>query len=229
MILKLEDIANMFDLSCVRMFNTKSDIIDLINTAKKYHCGHVSVLQCFVDFSRDLLGNNSNIKLIGNVSFPSGSDSTELKVMQARQLADKCDEIDMVMNVNWHLSGMYEEVENDIRAVKKAIGKIPLKVIIESSLLNKNQMEKACEICVKAGVSFIKTGTGWSGPTTIEQVSLIKSIVGNSISIKASGGIKNIKTLIKMYKSGATRFGINLKNGLSILKECESLGGIVEI
>ncbi|MCL5772365.1 MAG: deoxyribose-phosphate aldolase [Actinobacteria bacterium] len=224
----IDDIAKMFDLSCVRMFNTKDDVKDLINAAIKYNCGHVSVLQCFVEYAKELLGKKSNIKLVGNVSFPSGSDSTELKVIQAKQLVKKCDEIDMVMNVNWHLSGMYNEVKNDIVQVKEAVEELPLKVIIEASLLSKNQIKKACEICVNAGVTFIKTGTGWSEPTTIEQVNLIKSIVGDSILIKASGGIKDLETLIELYKSGARRFGINLKNGLSILQQCKNKGGIIE-
>jgi deoxyribose-phosphate aldolase len=229
MILTLEDIAKMFDLSCVRMFNTKDDVKNLIDTAKKYNCGQVSVLQCFIEYARQLLGEKSNVKLVGNVSFPSGSDSTELKIIQAKQLSSICDEIDMVMNVNWHLSGMYDEVEYDIIEVKKAIGKIPLKVIIESSLLDKKQIEKACEICINAGASFVKTGTGWSEPTTIKQVNLIKSIVGDSIAIKASGGIRNLETLIQMYKSGATRFGINLKNGVAILEELKLKNSKIEV
>jgi deoxyribose-phosphate aldolase len=102
-------------------------------------------------------------------------------------------------------------------------------VIIEASLLNKEQIEKACEICIRAGAAFIKTGTGWSGPTTIGEIRLIKSIVKDTIPIKASGGIRNIDTLVQMYKNGASRFGVNLITGLSILKECEAKGGAVEV
>ena len=79
MILKTDDFAKMFDISCVRMYNTKNDIINLVEAAKKYSCGQVSVLQCFIDMSRELLSSEDGINLVGNVSFPSGSDISELK------------------------------------------------------------------------------------------------------------------------------------------------------
>ena len=91
-------------------------------------------------------------------------------------------------------------------------------------------MKKACEICINAGASFVKTGTGWMPRgTTIEDVRLIKSIVGDRIRIKASGGIRSLETLVMMYKLGVTRFGVNLRSGRAILEECIALGGQVTI
>lgn len=230
MVLKVGEIAKMFDLSCVRMQNTTQDIIDMVLSAKKYECGQVSVLQCFINQTKELLGGDRSIHIVGNVSFPSGSDDTELKVIQAKQMVQKqCDEIDMVLNVGWLKSGMFKDVEDDIAAVIAAVGKTPLKVIIESPLLNKVQIAKACEICVRTGATFVKTGTGWTEPTTLEQVQYIKSVVGDSILIKASGGVKNLDLLAQMYKSGASRFGVNLRGGLSILKECMDRGGSITV
>jgi deoxyribose-phosphate aldolase len=229
MVLRTEQIAKMFDLSCVRTYNTKDDIVELIDAAKKHRCGQVSVLQCFIDLSRELLKDEKGIKVVGNISFPSGSDITELKVLQAAQMVGKCDEIDMVMNVCYLKSGMYSYVEEDVKAVKKAVGETPLKVIIESALLDKKRIEKACEICINAGAAFVKTGTGWTSPTTVEQVKLIKSIVGDAIAIKASGGIKNLNLLLQMYASGATRFGVNMKTGIAILNECIDAGGSLTV
>ena len=206
MVLNVDQIAQMFDLSCVRTYNTKDDIVELTDVAKKYRCGQVSVLQCFIDLSRELLEGEKGIKVVGNVSFPSGSDITELKVLQASQMVGKCDEIDMVMNICYLKSGMYSYVEEDVKAVKKAIGDIPLKVIIESALLDKKRIEKACEICINVGAAFVKTGTGWTSPTTVEQVRFIKSVVMDAIAIKASGGVENLNMLLQMYVAGATRF-----------------------
>jgi deoxyribose-phosphate aldolase len=217
--LRTEDIAKMMDLSCVRMTNTTDDIVQLVKKAKEYGCGQVSVLQCFLDQSRQLLGRDHGIKLVGNISFPSGSDNTELKVIQAKQMAGICDEVDMVMNICWLKSGLYKDVEEDVKAVKEAVGNIPLKVIIESPILENKQIEKACEICVRAEATFVKTGTGWNGVTTIEQVRLIKSVVGERILIKASGGVRNLDIMTQMYREGATRFGVNMKTGISIIKE----------
>ena len=82
---------------------------------------------------------------------------------------------------------------------------------------------------LNSGASFVKTGTGWADGTTIENVRLVKSIVGDRIKIKASGGIRDLDTLVAMYKVGATRFGVNLKSGKAIVDECLSRGGHIEI
>lgn len=230
MVLKTEDIAKMMDLSCVRMYNTRDDIINLVKTAKEYRYGQVSILQCFIPMVKELLLDDPDIHVVGNVCFPSGSDITEMKVIQAKQMVEmKCDEVDMVMNVNWLKSGMYNEVEEDVAAVRKAVGDIPMKVIIESPLLEKKEIEKACEICVRVKAAFVKTGTGWTESTTVDQVKLIKTVVGDAIRIKASGGVKNLHLLAKMYQAGATRFGVNLNTGISLLKACIAKGGSITV
>lgn len=231
MILTVKDIAKMYDLSCVQTNSDEKDIRALAESARKYDCGHVSVMQCFIQDVKKLLSDRPDIKVVGNVSFPSGSDSTSLKVYQAGEmLAAGCDEIDMVINVAKLRSSRYEEVENDVKAVVAAVKGIPLKVIIEVSCLTQEEVKKACEICMSAGAAFVKTGTGWMpNGTTIEDIKLIKSIVGDKIKIKASGGIRNLDTLVQMYKLGVTRFGVNLKSGQAILEECIALGGKVTI
>ncbi len=231
MILTKKDISQMFDLSCVRTYSHQADIDELIANAKRNDCGHVSVLQCFIPEVKKQLADRPDIKVVGNVSFPSGSDTTSLKIAQAKEMvAVGCDEIDMVMNIGFLRSGKLREVEEDVKAVVSVTKDIPLKVIIEISQLEKNEIEKACEICINAGAAFVKTGTGWmNNGTTLEDIRLLKSIVGDSIKIKASGGIRDLKTLVEMYKLGAVRFGVNLRSGLDILEECNKLGGKVSI
>lgn len=231
MILTVNDIAKMLDLSCVRTNSDEDDIRELVLNAKKYNCGQVSVMQCFIPEVKVLLQDRPDIKTIGNVSFPSGSDSTSLKVVQAKEmLAEGCDEIDMVINVGELLSGRYIEVEKDVKAVVDTAKNIPVKVIIEIQCLGKSEIEKACEICINSGAAFIKTGTGWLPKgTTYNDIKLLKSIVGNAIKIKASGGIKDLDMLVEMYKLGAVRFGVNLKRGKSILEECIARNGQVTI
>ncbi len=231
MILTAKDIAQMYDLSCVRTDSDEGDIKALAECAKRYDCGHVSVMQCFIPDVKSLLGDRQDIKVVGNVSFPSGSDSTSLKVYQADEmLAAGCDEIDMVINVGKLRSGRFDEVEEDVRAVVATVKGIPLKVIIEVSCLSLVEVEKACEICISSGATFVKTGTGWMPKgTTIEDVKLIKSIVKDRIKIKASGGIRSLETLVEMYKLGVSRFGVNLRSGKAILDECIAMGGKVTI
>ncbi len=231
MVLTVKEIAGMYDLSCVRTNSDEKDIKLLVENAKQYDCGHVSVMQCFIPDVKKLLSDRPDIKIVGNVSFPSGSDSTSLKVFQAREmLAAGCDEIDMVINVGKLRSGRIAEVEEDVLAVVAAAEGTPVKVIIEVPYLEKQEIIKACEICMKSGASFVKTGTGWTPKsTTVEDIKLIKSIVGDKIKIKASGGIRTLDTLVEMYKLGVARFGVNLRSGKSILEECIASGGKVTI
>jgi deoxyribose-phosphate aldolase len=221
MILSAKDIAKMMDLSCVKTNSTMQDIRELVDCAKEYEVGQVSVLQCFIPFTKGLLKDRPEIRIVGNVSFPSGSDSTSLKVCQAKELvACGCDEIDMVMNVGKLLSEDEAGVAEDVQAVVAAANSLPVKVIIEISYLNRYEVERACEICVLAGAAFVKTGTGWAQKgTTVGDIQLIKSIVGDRINIKASGGIRDLQTLIEMYQQGARRFGVNLKSGKRILDD----------
>lgn len=214
-------IASMIDLSCVRTTSTKTDIEALVEAAIKYGFGHVSVLQCFIPMTKSLLTDHNDIRIVGNVSFPSGSDSTTIKVAQARELVNQgCNEIDVVMNIGMLLSGEYKKVEYDVRSIIDAVSPIPVKVIIEIMYLCKKEVEQACNICLHTGAAFIKTGTGWADRgTSIDDVRLIKSIVGEKIEIKASGGIREVETLKAMVQSGATRFGVNLKSGIKIIKE----------
>jgi len=228
MLLAPKDIAKMIDLSCVRTTSNKTDIVEMVAAARKYGFGQVSVLQCFIPYTKDLLSGVSDIHVVGNVSFPSGSDSTSLKVTQAREMiAAGCDEIDMVMNIGKLRSGELEEVEKDVQTVIETVRPIPVKVIIEIMSLTQAETKQACDICFRAGASFVKTGTGWADRgTTLEDVRLVKSYVGDRIKIKASGGIRDLRMLLEMYKAGARRFGVNLKSGINIMEESLSLGSV---
>jgi deoxyribose-phosphate aldolase len=223
--LTARDIARMIDLSCVRTVSNKADIEEMVSAAQMYGFGQVSVLQCMLPYTRQLLNQSPEVRLVGNVSFPSGSDSTTIKVAQAKEMvAAGCDEIDMVMNIGLLRSGDLASVQADTKAVIEAVHPLPVKVIIEMMSLNAEEISQACEICITAGAAFVKTGTGWANRgTTLEDILLVKSLVKDKIKIKASGGIRELKTLIAMYDAGARRFGVNLRSGISIVETCLSL------
>ncbi len=231
MLLSASAIAKMIDLSCVRATSNKADIEAMAKAASQHGFGQVSVLQCFIPYTRELLAGHPEIHVVGNVSFPSGSDSTSLKVIQAREMIEAgCDELDLVMNIGLLRSGDFAGVERDVRAVIDTARPLPVKVIIEIMALTPQETEQACGICLRAGAAFVKTGTGWANRgTTLEDVRLIKSIVGDGLQIKASGGIRDLDTLVKMYRAGARRFGVNLNSGMSIMVECQSLGSGIEL
>jgi deoxyribose-phosphate aldolase len=220
-LLNASEIAKMIDLSCVRTDSSKADIEDMVEAARRYGFGQVSVLQCMISYTKQLLRDAPGVRLVGNVSFPSGSDSTSIKVLQAKEMmAAGCDEIDMVMNIGSLRSGDLGEVEGDVRAVIETVKPTPAKVIIEVMLLTPEEIRQACEISVRAGATFVKTGTGWAQRgTTVDDVRLVKSIVRDRAKIKASGGIRSLETLLQMYDAGARRFGVNLRSGINILEE----------
>jgi len=225
------EIAKMIDLSCVRTWSTRADIEEMVNAAINYGFGQVSVLQCFIPYTRQLLVGHEGIRVVGNVSFPSGSDSTTIKIAQAREmLVAGCDEIDMVMNIGRLKSGEISEVVEDVMAVSGAVVPLPLKVIIEIMYLTPAEVKQACLICVECGVDFVKTGTGWAERgTTLEDVRLVKSFVSDRIKIKASGGIRDLETLLEMYRAGARRFGVNLKSGIEIVRQAMDAGESIEV
>ncbi len=223
-----QEIARRIDLSCVRTTSNKAEIEEMVSAAIRYGFGQVSVLECFIPYTKQLLQGHPEVRIVGNVSFPSGSDSTAVKVFQAEAMkAAGCDEIDMVINVGMLRSGMLTEVEADARAVVAAARPLPVKVIIEIMYLTPEEVRAACEIAIRAGAAFVKTGTGWaSRGTTLEDVTLVKSIVGDRVQIKASGGIRGVDGLAAMYRAGARRFGINLKSGIEIVETALALGGV---
>lgn len=224
------DIAKMIDLSCVRTWSNRADIEEMVNAAITFGFGQVSVLQCYIPYTRQLLGAHQEIRVVGNVSFPSGSDSTSIKIAQAHEmLAAGCGEIDMVMNIGRLKSGELAEVEEDVKVVARVVAPLPLKVIIEIMYLTHPQVEQACRICVESGAAFVKTGTGWANRgTTLDDVKLVKSFVDDKISIKASGGIRDLETLLEMYRAGARRFGVNLKSGIEIVQQAIEAGDGIE-
>ncbi len=228
--LSSSEIARMIDLSCVRTTSNKADIEEMVAAAKRYGFGQVSVLQWMIPYTQELLHDAPGVRLVGNVSFPSGSDSTSVKVVQAKEMkAAGCDEIDMVMNVGMLRSGETAEVQRDARAVIETVQPIPVKVIIEVMVLTSEEVRQACEICVRAGATFVKTGTGWAQRgTTLEDVRLVKSVVGERAQIKASGGIRSLEALLQMYDAGARRFGVNLRSGIHIVEEAAVAASAVE-
>ena len=231
MLLTAKDVAKMIDLSCVRTISNREDIEEMVNAAREYGFGQVSVLQCFIPYTKQLLKSAPGIRVVGNVSFPSGSDSSSVKVAQAKEMVEAgCDEIDMVMNIGMLRSNELEIVAADVRAVIETVHPLPVKVIIEVMYLTPKEVEQACGICVNAGASFVKTGTGWANRgTTLEDVLLVKSFVGEKIKIKASGGIRDLEMLTAMYAAGARRFGVNLKSGIKIVEECLVLGNEINV
>lgn len=153
------------------------------------------------------------------VGFPSGADSTAIKVAGAiEQKAYGCKEFDMVINVGALKSGKYDYVRDDIKAIADIVEGDIFKTIIEAPLLTDYEIQKASEIAVSCGVTFVKTGTGWAKtPSTVHHVELIKDAIGDAAQIKAAGGVRTIEHVVDMVNAGCSRFGIGIASIKSIL------------
>ncbi len=157
-------------------------------------------------------------KIVTVVNFPLGSNRVETTVAQTKQAIEEgADEIDIVINLGALKGKDYARVEDDIKKTKAACGDKPLKVILETDLLTKEEIAKASEICVKSGADFIKTSTGFvkgGVGAIVENIALMKKFCPN---VKASGGIKTKEQALALIEAGATRLGAS--SGLELIKE----------
>ena len=153
----------------------------------------------------------SNVKVCTVVGFPLGAVDACIKAYETKLAIEAgADEIDMVINIGALKDGAYDVVKDDIRAVKDVCddNNVILKVIIETCLLTDEEKVKACEISLEAGADFVKTSTGFStGGATVEDVKLMRKVVGDNAYVKASGGIRDKDTALAMIEAGADRLG----------------------
>jgi deoxyribose-phosphate aldolase len=232
MTLSARDVAQLIDISAVQAPHGAAEIRRLVKTAKEYQFIAVHVLPCWVSFLKELLADSPGILIGAPVGFPGGAHRTEIKAAEAKLLIqDGVQEMDMMLNVGKLRSGEDGYCEEDIRAVVRAADAVPVKVILEVHHLNRDELKRACEVCIKAGAAYVKTATGWApSGATLEVVQFITGFVGSAIKVKAAGGVRGIETLVKMYRMGVSRFGINLNSSVEIVKSVAALpGGVVEI
>ena len=217
---KLFEIARMIDISAVRADSTLEEVREICEAAKKYGFICVFAMPSFVPKVQKLTEGRKDILVGGVVGFPSGAETTEAKVFEARRLRDNgCNEIDMVMNIGKLKSGLHKDVLDDILAVKAAASPLPLKVIIEVCLLTADEIVEASRIVLESGANYLKTGTGWAGATTFEHLKTIFDTVGKKIKVKVAGGVRDLATLEKMRALGVSRFGIGGKSAVKIMEE----------
>ena len=195
---------------------TESEIIKLCKEANQYNFFSVCVNSCYVPIAAEAL-RYSDVKVCTVVGFPLGAMSTKSKVFEAQNAVEYgADEIDMVINIGLLKSRNYVAVFKDINDVKRAIGNKTLKVILEISELSKNEIVKACDICVDAGADFVKTSTGFSkSGATLTAVKIMKKTVKDNAKIKASGGIRDAETAYKYIEAGVDRIGASA--GISMI------------
>lgn len=187
---------------------TKEAVIKVIDEAKKYEFASVCLEPCWVSLAAERL-KDSNVKVCTVIGFPLGANTKTVKAFEAKEAVENgADEVDMVLNIGALKSGDEAMVLEDMKAVREAAKDAVVKVILETCLLTDEEKKKACALAKEAGLDFVKTSTGFStAGATVEDVKLMREAVGDTMGVKASGGIRDTKTAEAMIAAGASRIG----------------------
>jgi deoxyribose-phosphate aldolase len=213
------DIARTIDQSLLKPDVIRQQVEQLCLEGREYNFFSIVVNPVWVSLCKRLL-YDSTVKICTVSGFPLGASRPEIKAKEAEiAIADGADEIDMVMNVGAFKTGDFMLVEKEIKDVRRALGKDRvLKVIIEAAVLTNEEKEKAAGIVKACEADFVKTSTGFGyGGATVEDVKLLRKAVGENFGVKASGGIKDFQTAMKLIHAGANRIGTS--SGVLIVQE----------
>lgn len=205
-----QQLASMIDHTILKADATVDQIINLCKEAREYQFASVCVNSCWVRLCAELL-RGSSVSVCSVVGFPLGAMIPEAKGFEAScAIENGATEIDMVINIGALKSRDYRMVAKDILAVVEAahFGGALVKVIIETCLLTEEEKKIACLIAKACGADFVKTSTGFStGGATVEDVQNMKKWVGETVEVKASGGVRSAADAKAMIDAGATRIG----------------------
>ncbi|MDA7503476.1 deoxyribose-phosphate aldolase [bacterium] len=205
-----QDVAKMIDHSLLNPTLTTTDLEEGIQLALAYDVASVCILTYYMKKCSELL-KGSTVKASTTIGFPHGGHTTEIKIAEAKKaIADGCQELDMVVNISQVLSGNWEYVEAEVKAIvdiAHAAGQ-KVKVIFENAYLNDDQKIKLCEICTNVNADWVKTSTGYSpSGATHEDLKLMRKYSGEHVQVKAAGGIRDLDALLAIRELGITRCG----------------------
>lgn len=227
MFIKPAELAQTIDHTLLKPETTRAHIINLCAQARKYNFMSVCINPCYVK-QAVLASEKDKTKICTVVGFPLGANTSKIKAQEAiHAIKQGASEIDFVINIGELKSGNEIIFKNDIitmiNSIRNTAPATVIKAILETCLLTNYEKSRACEICVAAGVDFVKTSTGFSSQgATLDDILLLKSITGSQAGIKASGGIRDFQTAIKMLEAGASRLGTS--SGVQIMDVALSLG-----
>lgn len=200
------DIANYIDHSLLNPMATAKDLEVCCHQAIQYKFPAVCVYPSQVKRAREIL-HNQKVKIATVIGFPTGATTSNVKLYEAQEAVENgAVELDIVINLGWVKSGESELIYQEMASICDTTGQT-VKAILETTCLTDTEKRLAAEICLDAGVSFLKTSTGWFGGATVSDVQLLSEIAKGRVGIKASGGIHTIEQAITLINAGASRLG----------------------
>jgi len=215
-----QSVAQMIDHTILRSDARRTQIEQLCAEARQYNFASVCIQPIWVELAAELLAG-SPVLTCTVCGFPQGANLPSVKLFETlAALRQGAQEVDMVINVGALKDGNTQLVQDEIQALADAChnARAKLKVIIECCLLTDDEKKVACELSVKAGADFVKTSTGMStGGAKVEDVSLMRAVVGPNVGVKAAGGIRTAKDALAMIEAGANRIGASAS--IAIVKE----------
>lgn len=205
--MEVSKILTYCDHTLLAVDATSEQIKQICDDGIKYNTASVCIPASYVKQAKEYTGGKLAICTV--IGFPSGYSTTAVKAFEAADaVANGADEIDMVINVGWVKDGRYDDVLEEIKAVKKACNGRILKVIIETCLLTDEEKKEMCRIVTQAGADFIKTSTGFSkGGATREDIALFAANIGPDVKMKAAGGIRSLEDAEDYINLGCSRLG----------------------
>ena len=210
------DLAPLIDHTLLAPAATTEQILQLCDEADRYGFAAVCLYPTHVPVAVERL-HGKRPKVCTVIGFPSGATTAKSKLYEAQEAVEQgATELDVVINLGWLKMGQTEPLHAEIAAIVELTG-LPVKAILETTLLTRAEKQLAAEVCLDAGVAFLKTSTGWQGGATVEDVKLLRQIGGDRIGIKASGGIRTPKQAISLVEAGANRLGTS--RGPQILQQ----------
>lgn len=209
------ELARVIDHTLLKPDATAAEIKKLCAEARAQGFFSVCVNPTHLALCAEELAD-TDVKTVTVVGFPLGASTTESKIFETSQAVGfGADEIDMVINVGALKSGDREFVKRDIRGVVQAANRRPVKVILETCLLTDEEKKLACLLSKEAGARYVKTSTGFSkGGATVEDIALMRETVGETVGVKASGGIRTFEQTLDMIRAGASRIGASASVGI---------------
>ena len=213
----VKEILAHCDHTLLKQESTWAQIKEVCDDGKKYNCASICIPAAYVKACAEYVGNS--LKICTVIGFPNGYSTTAVKVFETEDaIRNGADEIDMVINIGWAKDQRWDDILNEIKAVKASCQGRILKVIVETCLLTEAEKIKLCELVTASGADYIKTSTGFStGGATREDVALFARHVGPSVKIKAAGGISSMQDAEDFLALGADRLGtsriVKLLNG----------------
>ena len=215
------DLRDFIEHTLLNPFATTQELEQLCEEAKHYQFPAICVAGCFVRPAVELLYNQkSEVHTV--IGFPTGVTTSATKLFEAREAVENgADGLDVVINLGWLRARDLDPLHKELAEICELTQK-PVKAILEMAQLTEEEKLLAVEICLDAGVAFLKTSTGWMGGATVKDVRLLRQLAGDRIGIKASGGIKDYTQAVELIQAGATRLGTS--RGVQLIKMQDQLG-----